>query len=214
MPSTRTPYRDRINIVKRIITEAEEPIGYTDLYKRLIKETGVHLSKQTLSKCLDDLCTQKEINKSREKGVGNPVKYSLNLESNSIPRERIAAKALISEQLVNDYSNIFELKHWRIIGGEISEIGCQLVNALYEYSNRNDGKELEAYQDRIEKTLVPHMLEIHKLVKYPLTMSEKTTKILSERLFEKNIKSFLKLYDTQDKDSKEEIRINTPYDDE
>ncbi|WP_292390447.1 hypothetical protein [Methanosarcina sp. UBA5] len=163
MPATKISYKSRIPTVLKIIKEAKQPIGYTELHKRLIKETGIKLSKHTLNKCLKQLCIENKINRTDEEGVGNPTKYSMNIESNSIPHEHIT-----------------EDNHWRILGDEISGIICQLIWMLYEYAQRNDGKELQDFKDRIEIALVPRLLETHKLVKDPVIMSEKTTETLDE----------------------------------
>lgn len=184
MPATKISYKNRIPTVIKIIEEAKEPIEYTELHSRLIKETGVKLSKHTLNKCLEQLYTESRIKKSKEKGVGGPVKYSMNIV---IPTEHIT-----------------EDHQWKILDNEISGILYEFILAFYAYSFINNRKEFEDCKDRIEITRVPRIFEIQKLVKRPVIISKKPTETLSKELY-KSFRGFRnKVFHMYNKITKEE----------
>lgn len=194
MSESKLPFEERIPIVLKIINEAKEPIGYTELHEKVKAATGIKISKHTLNKCLDYLLFNRQIEKNEIKGRGNPVKYSINHDSFvSKPNERIEAYAHVFERLLDDNSPFgTEANQYRIIADEISLLTTRLIMRLFIYSIRTDRRHaFDDYKSAIKTELVPYMLQISKLVKPPLTMSSETFSLL-KIIFHENVANFCK----------------------
>lgn len=184
MSASKLSFEERVPIVLKIIKEAKEPIGYTELHEKIKSETGVKISKHTLNKCLDFLLFNRQIEKIETKGRGNPIKYSVNHDVFvSKPHERIEAYAYILEHLIDKVDNDSpfgaEAIHYRIIANEMSLLTARLTVRLYQYSKRKDRSQaVEEYKSAIETELVPYMLKMRDLVRPPLTMSTETVALL------------------------------------
>lgn len=189
MTKTKMAFEIRVPTVLKLIRAAEKPIGYTELYNKLKEETGIKISKSTFSKCLDYLLSTCDIIKTEEKGPGNPVKYSVNNDYFIYKTmERIAVSSYLLNYFSDDSSPYgTEANLWSNLSDEISDIVISLVSALCYYSQRDDRHDaLDDYRNTIETELVPHILELHKLVRPPVRMTGSTAYILF-KLFHENI---------------------------
>lgn len=175
--------------VLKIIREADGPINYTDLYLRLIEKTGIKISKTTFNKCLKYLVSTLQISRIEEKGPGNPIKYSVadNYYIHKVT-DRIAVDSYALKHFAEDYSPYgTEANLWFVLSMEISQISTSLIGALMSYSQRSDKYQASIdYQDTIKTFLVPHMMELRKLVDTPVRM-ETTTAYLLFKLFHEDI---------------------------
>jgi hypothetical protein len=181
MTKTRVTFEKRVPAVLKIIREAEKPMGNTELYNRLKEETGVKISKTTFNKCLKYLLSTSEIVRTEEKGQGNPVTYSLNINYYIYKtEERVGFYARLLEHFADNYSPYgTEANLWSVLAREISGISVSLISALMYYSRRSDRyTAYEDYRKTIETEILPHMLAIHKLVKPPIQMHRPTVDIL------------------------------------
>lgn len=181
MTTTKVEFKKRVPTVLKIIKEAKRPLGYTELYKELVKETGVNISKRTFSKCLKYLLSTLEIVKTEEKGKGNPVTYSLNKDDFIYKLdERVEFNCYWLERLADDYSPYgTEAQLWTVLAREISNISTSLLAALMSYSERDDRYwALNDYLSTIEIEILPHMQILHKLVKPPIKLNPSTAYLL------------------------------------
>lgn len=192
MVKNKIPFEKRITTVLNIIRENKEPIGYTELYGKVKAETKVKISKHTLNKCLDHLLFTRQIEKIKNRGKGNPVKFSINQESFATkPFERIKGFAYILEHLLeNDSPFGTEAIHYRIIASEISLLVTRMIFHLSEASKQNDcDKAFDSYKLALDTELYPYMLEIGKLAQSPIKMSPLTVSLL-EKIFYENVYLF------------------------
>jgi hypothetical protein len=192
MTNTKMAFEKRAPDVLKIIRETNGPINYTELYLRLVEETGVKISKTTFNKCLKFLLSSLQINRIKEKGPGNPVKYSVadDYYEHKV-MDRIAVNSYLLKYFAEDYSPYgTEANLWFVLSKEISQISASLIGALMYYSQRSDGNEAYIdYRDTIQTVLVPHMMEIRKLVKSPIRMNTSTTYLLYKLFLEDVLES-------------------------
>lgn len=189
MKKTRATFEERVPIVLNLIREAEKPIGFTELYNKLREKTGEKISKTTFNKCLDYLLSTCDINKTYEKGRGGPVKYSVNHDYFIYKTaERIEVSSYLLKYFSEDSSPYgTEANLWSVLSEEISDIVMSLVLALSHYSQgKNKLKAINDYHNTIEAEIVPHLLELPKLVNTPIKMTSFTVYILF-KLFHENI---------------------------
>lgn len=187
MTNTKIPFEERVPVVLKLIREAKEPISRKELYNKLKEETGVKISKTTFEKCLNYLLSTCDITKTEEKGPGSPVKFSINYDYFIYKtKERIAVSSYLLNYFSEDSSPYgTEANLWSKLSDEISDIVMSLVLALSNYSQRNDRKKaINEYYNTIETELVPHILELHKLVRPPVRMTSFTSYILFKLFYE------------------------------
>lgn len=189
MTNTKLPFIERVPEVLKIIKEAKEPIERKEIYNKLKEKTGIKISKTTFEKCLSYLVSTCEITKTKERAPGNPVKYSANNDDFICKtKERIEVSSYLLKYFSKDSSPYgTEANLWIYLADEISDIVMSLISALFYYSQIEKPNEaFESYRHTIEAELVPHMLELHELVRSPIKMTRSTAYILF-KLFHENI---------------------------
>lgn len=165
-------FYDRIPKVLSIIEE-HEPINYTDLHNKLIKETGKKISKHTLNKCIKFLLFTSHIKKEERIGQGKPVYFKISEFPLKLDIDVDLRRKDLLVKLESGDTESFEYGQFADLNMHIGLLNISLIKELYIYSqNSNTHRAFVDYSEFLHNQFLPSLENIVKLVKPPLGISK------------------------------------------